>query len=77
VDSPLEEVRQRDRPCQIFRPHLLLLPALSALDRMTWRHGLPAGAPQALERTCLDEGFLHRVQRVAIGRTLDGDELGC
>jgi hypothetical protein len=33
-------------------------------------------AKAALERTRLDEGFLHRVQRVAIGKALDGDELG-
>ena len=33
-------------------------------------------AKPALERTRLDEGFLHRVQRVAVGKTLDRDELG-
>src|SRR6202040_249816 len=41
------------------------------------RHQHESGrAKAALERTRLDEGFLHRVQRVAIGKALDGDELG-
>jgi hypothetical protein len=41
------------------------------------RHQHESGrAKAALERTRLDEGFLHRVQRIAIGKALDGDELG-
>src|SRR5580692_684331 len=41
------------------------------------RHQHESGrAKAALECTRLDEGFLHRVQRVAIGKALDGDELG-